>query len=53
MSLVTLPSNTGPLQCLIFRQASQNTEDDWCSSIQLNPHQAVRDCVANVLEVHC
>jgi hypothetical protein len=53
MSLVTLPSHTGPLQSLVFRQTRQDTKDDWCSGIQLNPHQAMRDGVANVLKVHC
>jgi len=53
MSLVTLPSDTGPLQSLILRQAGQDTENDWSSSVQLNPHQAVRDCIADVFKVHC
>ena len=52
MPLVLFPSYTCPLQGLILCQTRQDAKDNRSAGIQLNPHQTMRDSVADVFKVH-
>lgn len=52
MTLVPIFADSRPEQSLVFCEGGENTKDDGDAGIELDAHEAVRDRVGDVLEVH-
>lgn len=52
VTFVSSATNASAFQCLVVRQSSQDTEDNWDSGVERDAHESVRDAFADVLEVH-
>ena len=53
LALSALDSYARSLQRLLLGQAGQYAKDDRHAGVEGDAHEAVRDGVADVLEVHC
>lgn len=52
VTLVLPSTNARTLQRLVVGEGRQNAKNHWNASVQLNPHEGMRNTVTNILKVH-